>query len=98
MSGRYIYLSLGTSILQETSPGLASCDSDSLGKELSPSLNRCESPHRPRASGKAAMETTDKLAIIMEAWKQILEDAIANYHIPPQPQHVLNLCCPILQV
>lgn len=34
------------------------------------------------------METTDKLAIIMEAWQQILEDAIANYRIPPQPQRV----------
>lgn len=44
------------------------------------------------------METMDKLAIIMEAWQQILEDAIANYHIPLQPQHVLNLCCPLLQV
>lgn len=95
---QYVYHSSGTSILQETSPGLASCDSDSLGKESSPSLNRCESPHWPWASGRAAMETMDKLAIIMEAWQQILEDAIANYHIPLQPQHVLNLCCPLLQV
>lgn len=44
------------------------------------------------------METTDKLAIIMEAWQYILEDAIANYQIPPQPQHVLNECCSLLQV
>jgi len=34
------------------------------------------------------METTDKLAIIMEAWQWILEDAIANYCIPSQPQRV----------
>lgn len=27
----------------------------------------------------------------MEASKQNLKDAIANYHIPSPPQHVLNL-------
>lgn len=40
------------------------------------------------------METTDKFAVIREAWPQISEDAIANYRIPPQPQHVLNPRCP----
>lgn len=69
-----------------------------LERSPSPSLNRSESPHQPRASGKAAMETMDKPAIIMEAWQQILKNAIANYHIPPQPQHVLNLRCPLWQV
>lgn len=44
------------------------------------------------------METMDKLGIIMEAWKQILEDIIANYCIPPQPQHVSNLYCRLLHV
>lgn len=57
-----------------------------LEKSPSPSLNRYESPRRPPASGKAAMETMDKLAIIMEAWLQILKDAVANYHIPPWPR------------
>jgi len=57
--------------------------------ERSSSLNRHESPRWP--TEKASMETMDKLRIIMEAWKQNLKDAIANYHMPPQPQHVLNL-------
>lgn len=55
--------------------------------ERSSSLNRHESPRWP--TEKAVMETMGK--IIMEAWKQNLKDAIANYHMPPQPQHVLNL-------
>lgn len=56
-----------------------------LERSPSPSLNRSESPHQPWASGKAAMETMDKLAIIMEAWQQILKDTVAKYHIAPEP-------------